>query len=110
MLFYFLLSICNTGWHSGGARLPVDQIMKKTKTKEDNWAPVWREEFEFPLTVPALALLQVEIQEYDMSKKDDFAGQTCLPASLRVEKRDTCCSPLRSKGRKAELSKASDAF
>lgn len=55
--------------------------MKKTKIKEDNWTPVWEEEFEFPLTVPELALLRIEVHEYDMSEKDDFAGQTCLPVS-----------------------------
>lgn len=55
--------------------------MKKTKIKEDNWAPVWDEEFQFTLRVPELALLRVEVHEYDMSEKDDFAGQTCLPIS-----------------------------
>jgi phosphatidylinositol phospholipase C delta len=53
--------------------------MKKTRTLEDNWIPVWDEEFEFPLTVPDLALLRIEVHEYDMSEKDDFGGQTCLP-------------------------------
>lgn len=55
--------------------------MKKTKIKEDNWTPIWNEEFSFPLTVPELALLRIEVHEYDMSEKDDFAGQTCLPVS-----------------------------
>lgn len=55
--------------------------MKKTKTKEDKWTPVWDEEFTFPLTVPELALLRIEVHEYDMSEKDDFAGQTCIPVS-----------------------------
>lgn len=64
--------------------MPADQVMKKTKTKEDNWTPVWGEEFTFPLTVPELALLRIEVHEYDISEKDDFAGQTCLPvAELR---------------------------
>lgn len=53
--------------------------MKKTKTKEDDWNPVWGEEFTFPLTVPELALLRIEVHEYDVSEKDDFAGQICLP-------------------------------
>ncbi|PIA32255.1 hypothetical protein AQUCO_04500092v1 [Aquilegia coerulea] len=65
----------------GIAGVPADTLMKKTKTVEDNWAPVWDEEFEFPLTVPELALLRVEVHEYDMSEKDDFGGQTCLPLS-----------------------------
>lgn len=65
----------------GIAGVPADTVMKKTKTLEDNWIPVWNEEFEFPLTVPELALLRVEVHEYDMSEKDDFGGQTCLPVS-----------------------------
>ncbi|KAG8371501.1 hypothetical protein BUALT_Bualt13G0094200 [Buddleja alternifolia] len=65
----------------GIAGAPADEIMKKTKKKEDNWTPVWNEEFTFKLTVPELALLRIEVHEYDMSEKDDFAGQTCLPVS-----------------------------
>ncbi|XP_059297701.1 LOW QUALITY PROTEIN: phosphoinositide phospholipase C 4-like [Lycium ferocissimum] len=65
----------------GIAGVPADEIMKKTKTREDNWTPVWDEEFTFPLTVPELALLRIEVHEYDMSEKDDFAGQTCIPVS-----------------------------
>ncbi|XP_021277995.1 phosphoinositide phospholipase C 4-like [Herrania umbratica] len=65
----------------GIAGVPADEIMKKTKMKEDDWTPVWDEEFTFPLTVPELALLRIEVHEYDMSEKDDFAGQTCLPVS-----------------------------
>ncbi|VFQ64115.1 unnamed protein product [Cuscuta campestris] len=55
--------------------------MKKTETVDDNWRPVWDEEFQFPLTVPELALLQIVVNEHDMSEKDDFGGQTCLPVS-----------------------------
>ncbi|OMO84342.1 C2 calcium-dependent membrane targeting [Corchorus capsularis] len=65
----------------GIAGVPADQVMTKTKTKEDNWTPGWDEEFTFPLTVPELALLRIEVHEYDMHEKDDFAGQTCLPVS-----------------------------
>ncbi|KAJ8769470.1 hypothetical protein K2173_002960 [Erythroxylum novogranatense] len=65
----------------GIAGVPADTVMKKTKTLEDNWVPVWNEEFEFPLTVPELALLRIEVHEYDMSEKDDFGGQACLPIS-----------------------------
>ncbi|XP_058787600.1 phosphoinositide phospholipase C 2-like isoform X2 [Vicia villosa] len=63
----------------GIAGVPFDTIMKKTKTKEDSWLPSWNEVFEFPLSVPELALLRIEVHEYDMSEKDDFGGQTCLP-------------------------------
>ncbi|KAF9593893.1 hypothetical protein IFM89_025929 [Coptis chinensis] len=65
----------------GIAGVPADSVMKKTKTIEDDWTPVWDEEFEFSLTVPELALLRIEVHEYDMSEKDDFGGQTCLPIS-----------------------------
>ncbi|CAM0907453.1 unnamed protein product [Alopecurus aequalis] len=65
----------------GIAGVPADSVMKKTKAIEDNWVPVWGEEFSFDLTVPELALLRVEVHEYDMSEKDDFAGQTVLPIS-----------------------------
>lgn len=68
----------------GIAGAPADEMMKKTKKIEDNWSPVWEEEFTFPLSVPELALLRIEVHEYDMSEKDDFAGQTCIPvAELR---------------------------
>ncbi|KAL3638059.1 hypothetical protein CASFOL_018072 [Castilleja foliolosa] len=65
----------------GIAGVPVDSSMTKTKVIEDNWTPVWDEEFEFPLTVPEMALLRIEVHEFDMSEKDDFGGQTCLPVS-----------------------------
>ncbi|RDX72658.1 Phosphoinositide phospholipase C 2, partial [Mucuna pruriens] len=63
----------------GIAGVPYDTVMKKTKSVEDNWSPSWNEVFEFRLAVPELALLRVEVHEYDMSEKDDFGGQTCLP-------------------------------
>nr|BAE71237.1 putative phosphoinositide specific phospholipase C [Trifolium pratense] len=63
----------------GIAGVPFDTVMKKTKSIEDSWLPSWNEVFEFPLSVPELALLRIEVHEYDMSEKDDFGGQTCLP-------------------------------
>ncbi|KAF3495561.1 hypothetical protein DY000_02056336 [Brassica cretica] len=63
----------------GIAGVTADTVMRKTKMLEDNWIPDWNEVFEFPLTVPELALLRIEVHEYDMSEKDDFGGQTCLP-------------------------------
>ncbi|KAL9995018.1 putative phosphoinositide phospholipase C [Helianthus debilis subsp. tardiflorus] len=65
----------------GIAGVPADTIMKRTKAIEDNWIPAWNEDFEFQLTVPELALLRIEVHEYDMSEKDDFGGQACLPIS-----------------------------
>lgn len=55
--------------------------MKRTKAIEDQWIPVWEEEFRFDLRVPELALLRIEALEYDTSGKNDFGGQTCLPVS-----------------------------
>ncbi|KAL5721050.1 phosphoinositide phospholipase C [Ranunculus cassubicifolius] len=63
----------------GIAGVPGDSVMKRTRTIEDDWRPVWDQDFEFLLSVPELALLRIEVHEYDMSEKDDFAGQTCLP-------------------------------
>ncbi|KAH7549884.1 hypothetical protein JRO89_XS13G0099100 [Xanthoceras sorbifolium] len=63
----------------GIAGVPADKTMQKTKKRVGSWTPVWDEEFAFPLTVPELALLRVEVHKYNMSDKDDFAGQTCLP-------------------------------
>ncbi|XP_043698194.1 phosphoinositide phospholipase C 2-like isoform X2 [Telopea speciosissima] len=65
----------------GIAGVPADTRMEKTRIIQDEWTPIWDEEFEFPLTVPELALLRIEVHEYDMSGKDDFGGQTCLPVS-----------------------------
>eukprot|EP00250_Pteridium_aquilinum_P003130 c13461_g1_i1 orf=1103-2929(+) len=63
----------------GIAGVNADTIMKNTETKMDNWTPRWEEEFEFPLKVPELALLRIEVHEYDATGQDDFGGQTCLP-------------------------------
>jgi phosphatidylinositol phospholipase C delta len=65
----------------GIAGVPADSGMKRTRTIEDEWMPRWDEQFEFELTVPELALLRVEVHEYDRTAKDDFAGQTCIPVS-----------------------------
>ncbi|XVF40734.1 hypothetical protein PTKIN_Ptkin01aG0138600 [Pterospermum kingtungense] len=61
--------------------VPADEGKRKTKIIRDDWCPVWDEEFTFPLSVPDLALLRVEVHEYDISEKDDFGGQTCLPVA-----------------------------
>lgn len=61
--------------------VPCDNAKKKTKIITDNWCPVWNEEFIFPLAVPELAILGIEVREHDMSDKDDFGGQTWLPVS-----------------------------
>lgn len=55
--------------------------MRRTRAIEDDWTPMWNEEFEFPLTVPELAILRIEVLEYDTTGHHDFGGQTCLPVS-----------------------------
>ncbi|XP_073130421.1 phosphoinositide phospholipase C 6-like isoform X2 [Henckelia pumila] len=59
--------------------VPADAAKRKTRIIEDDWGPYWDEEFTFPLSVPELALLRIEVREHDISDKDDFGGQTCLP-------------------------------
>ncbi|KMZ73693.1 Phosphoinositide phospholipase C [Zostera marina] len=66
----------------GISGVPADKVMKKTKTVGDCWTPVWNEEFSFPIKVPELAVVRIEVHEYDMAGTDDFGGQTCLPVSL----------------------------
>ncbi|XP_074592632.1 phosphoinositide phospholipase C 2-like [Curcuma longa] len=64
----------------GIAGVEADTVkMEETHAVEDDWTPVWDEEFEFHLRVPELALLRIEVYEHDLSDPDDFAGQTCLP-------------------------------
>lgn len=63
----------------GIAGVKADTIMKETEKMMDNWTPRWEEEFEFPLRAPELALLRIEVHEYDATGQDDFGGQTCLP-------------------------------
>lgn len=59
----------------------ADSVMRKTRVIGDQWVPIWNETFEFPLSVPELALLRIKVLEYDPSGRNDFAGQTCLPVS-----------------------------
>ncbi|KAL2333368.1 hypothetical protein Fmac_014581 [Flemingia macrophylla] len=70
----FYVKVCTVG-------VPADMAKKKTSVISNNWFPVWDEEFDFPLTVPELTLLRIEVRENDKHQKDDFAGQTCLPVS-----------------------------
>lgn len=69
----------NTNWQIYIVGAPADNAKRKTRIIEDDWGPIWNEEFLFPLTMPELALLRIEVQEYDIHEKDDFGGQTCLP-------------------------------
>ncbi|OWM87424.1 hypothetical protein CDL15_Pgr022535 [Punica granatum] len=72
---------------------PADSVMKKTKMLEDNWTPAWNEEFEFPLTVPELALLRIEVYEYDVSEKNDFGGADMLTRGRTPERDPSSATP-----------------
>lgn len=61
--------------------MPLDAAKCKTRIIEDDWAPYWDQEFTFPLRIPELALLRIEVREHDRSDKDDFGGQACLLVS-----------------------------
>ncbi|GAB2285730.1 hypothetical protein Dimus_020167 [Dionaea muscipula] len=61
--------------------VPADKAKEKTEAIEDQWVPIWNQEFEFPLTVPELAILRIEVREFDTDGRHGFGGQTCLPVS-----------------------------
>lgn len=59
--------------------VPADVAKWKTSVVDNKWVPHWNEEHEFTLKVPELALLRLEVRDYDEESKDEFEGQTCLP-------------------------------
>ncbi|KAI3833706.1 hypothetical protein MKX03_004041 [Papaver bracteatum] len=59
--------------------VPADAKKFETEPLDDSWTPVWDQEFSFPLTVPDLAILRLEVRDHDTGEKDDFGGQNCLP-------------------------------
>lgn len=61
--------------------VPADEAREKTVPAINQWVPVWDKEFTFPLTVPDLAMLVIEVSEFDTDRTHDFGGQTCLPVS-----------------------------
>ncbi|CAI5469153.1 unnamed protein product [Closterium sp. Yama58-4] len=63
---------------------PSDAVEKKLDTRSDDWCPSWDDTtLEFPLVLPELALLCIEVLEKDQFN-DEFAGQVVLPvASLK---------------------------
>ncbi|XVF69006.1 hypothetical protein PTKIN_Ptkin11bG0046400 [Pterospermum kingtungense] len=65
----------------GIAGVPADRAIAQTEIIEDEWLPVWNQEFEFQLRVPELAVLRIQVLEYDTTGRPDFGGQACLPVS-----------------------------
>ncbi|CAI5480465.1 unnamed protein product [Closterium sp. Yama58-4] len=63
---------------------PSDSVERRLDTQSDNWCPSWDDTtLEFPLVLPELALLCIEVLEKDQFN-DEFAGQVVLPvASLK---------------------------
>ncbi|GJP31053.1 hypothetical protein CLOM_g8191 [Closterium sp. NIES-68] len=63
---------------------PSDATEKKLDVCNDTWCPSWDSvTLEFPLILPELALLCIEVLEKDQFQ-DDFGGQAVLPvASLK---------------------------
>ena len=53
-------------WQVRIVGVQADSTKKKTKIIEDDQTPVWDEEFTFAFTVMELALLQIEVREYDI--------------------------------------------
>ena len=62
--------------------VPEDEAREKTVPAMDHWIPTWDKKFEFPLTVPELAMLMIEVGEFDPDRSHEFGGQTCLPVWL----------------------------
>ncbi|KNA12041.1 hypothetical protein SOVF_129540 isoform A [Spinacia oleracea] len=61
--------------------VPADIKKEQTVPIEDQWVPMWNKKFEFPLTAPDIALLRIEVCEFDLDRRHGFGGQTCLPVS-----------------------------
>ncbi|CAN0912978.1 Phosphoinositide phospholipase C 6 [Linum grandiflorum] len=57
-----------------------DKAKHITKVIDDEWVPIWDEEFKFELRVPELAILRIEVMDYDVGNHG-FGGQTYLPIS-----------------------------
>ncbi|KAL9995864.1 putative phosphoinositide phospholipase C [Helianthus debilis subsp. tardiflorus] len=65
--------------------LPVKKTLKVTVYMGDGWhmdfSQTHFDTFSPPDFYTKLALLKIVVQEHDVSEKDDFVGQTCLPVS-----------------------------
>ncbi|CAI0540673.1 unnamed protein product, partial [Linum tenue] len=61
--------------------VPADKAKQITNVIDDDWQPIWNEEFQFELRVPELAVLRIEVHDNDLGGNHGFAGQTYLPIS-----------------------------
>ncbi|CAH2281940.1 1-phosphatidylinositol 4,5-bisphosphate phosphodiesterase delta-1 isoform X1 [Pelobates cultripes] len=57
-----------------------DNDKKHTKVINNNgFNPVWNEQFEFDIDVPALVLVRFLVEDYDAATRNDFIGQYTVP-------------------------------
>lgn len=56
-----------------------DRAHERTKTCKNTKQPVWDEIFEFPLSVPELAVITLECWDDDTVSGDDYLGHVSLP-------------------------------
>ncbi|XP_014890258.1 1-phosphatidylinositol 4,5-bisphosphate phosphodiesterase delta-1-like isoform X2 [Poecilia latipinna] len=58
----------------------ADNDKKTTHHIENNgFNPMWNTKFEFPISVPELALLRFVVEDHDSASQNDYIGQYCLP-------------------------------
>ncbi|XP_007545102.2 1-phosphatidylinositol 4,5-bisphosphate phosphodiesterase delta-1-like, partial [Poecilia formosa] len=58
----------------------ADNDKKTTHHIENNgFNPTWNTKFEFPISVPELALLRFVVEDHDSASQNDYIGQYCLP-------------------------------
>ncbi|KAG4145302.1 hypothetical protein ERO13_D05G089133v2 [Gossypium hirsutum] len=78
------------GWHQDFHHTAFDRYStpdfytrneKQTVTIEDEWLPVWDEEFKFQLRAPKLTVLRIKILDNNTIGRHYFGGQVCLPVS-----------------------------
>ncbi|PPD73297.1 hypothetical protein GOBAR_DD29773 [Gossypium barbadense] len=55
--------------------VPADKNEKQTVTIEDEWLPVWDEEFKFQLRAPKLTVLRIKILDNNTIGRHYFGGQ-----------------------------------
>lgn len=60
--------------------VPQDKKTVKTKVINNNgFHPIWNEEFQFSVSCPQLALLHLEVYDYETTQSDVVIAQFCLP-------------------------------
>ncbi|XP_030612130.1 1-phosphatidylinositol 4,5-bisphosphate phosphodiesterase delta-1a isoform X1 [Archocentrus centrarchus] len=66
-------------------RVEIHGVQADNGSKETNYIdnngfnPTWNEGFQFPISVPELALVRFVVEDHDTASQNDFIGQYCLP-------------------------------